>query len=240
MPKEQPLGSDTDAVKAASIFILCGMLLAPPSGYAGYGGYDDNPFVEAMLRMMELFGFIDRRPVPLGAPYLPADRPLGPTFASGYGPAGPGAFAAGGGVPLGPMAAGGPLGWSYPPNAAGPIGPGIATPPWLPGEPGQSKPQGMPGPWAGPGPPLPPPGLLDGIWQLSKGGLLILKADAARLYVSRERYQDFVVRYDDSRMWWRPHNGNRTSQYRYEVRDGRMVLADETGQLLLLRRLRMP
>ena len=49
----------------------------PPSASA-YGGYgDDNPFVEAMLRMMEIFGLINRDRLPLNVPYLPGYGGLG-------------------------------------------------------------------------------------------------------------------------------------------------------------------
>ncbi len=235
-----------DFVNRRCILSLCCVLaLAPLPAGAGYGSFgNDNPFVEAMLRMMELFGFIDRRPLPPGVPYLPADRPLGPAFGglhglSGY--PGMGAWPGAGGVPMNPAISGMPMGWGGQfPSGGFPTGQhpaGMGMPPFQ-GVPGMPAWGGVPGPGSNPGYAVPAAGLLDGIWELNKGGLLIIKADAARLYVSRERYQDYVIRYDDSYLWWRPHNGNRTSQYRYEVRDGRMILADSKGNLLLLRRRR--
>ena len=228
-----------DSVKKSRFLNLCcALVLVSLSSTVSHASYtDDNPFIEAMLRMMEVFGFIDRRQIPLGVPYLPADRPLSPTFGGvpGFG-AYPGmsSWPGAGGFPMNPSMGAMPPGLGQfpmqPPMAQG-MG-GFGAPPGMPGW------GGMPGPWNEGGQAAPAAGLLDGIWELNKGGLLIIKADAARLYVSRERYQDYVIRYDDSRLWWRPHNGNRTSQYRYEVRDDRMVLADSKGNLILLRRRR--
>ncbi len=97
---------------------------------------------------------------------------------------------------------------------------------------------GYPGaaPWANPAQNRPTPGLLDGVWELNNGGFVIIRADSARLYVAEDRYQDFLVRYDDKHFWWRPRDGSKFQRYRYEMREGRMVLADNEGRLLLLRR----
>ena len=236
-----------DSVNKRCVLSLCCVLILTPlpasAGYTGFG--NDNPFVEAMLRMMELFGFIDRRPIPLGVPYLPADRPLGPTFGGLYGLSGypgMGVWPGAAGMPMNPAMGGMPMGWGgqFPtgrfPINQNPMNMGMPPFQGVPGMPGWG---GVPYPGrGGQGYGAPAAGLLDGIWELNKGGLLIIKADAARLYVSRDQYQDYVIRYDDSYLWWRPHNGNRTSQYRYEVRDGRMILADSKGNLLLLRRRR--
>ena len=61
-------------MKKLLIITFCSVLVLSPqlpaNSYGAYG--DDNPFVEAMLRMMEIFGLIDRTRLPLGTPYLPA------------------------------------------------------------------------------------------------------------------------------------------------------------------------
>ena len=50
--------------------LACALALSPnASAYSVYG--EENPFVEAMLRMMEIFGLIDRSRLPPGVPYLP-------------------------------------------------------------------------------------------------------------------------------------------------------------------------
>jgi hypothetical protein len=109
--------------------------------------------------------------------------------------------------------------------------------PWANGVPGGS--QGIPwsGQWGGQQS-QPVAGLLDGIWELNRGGLIVIRADTARLYLSRDQYQDYLVRYDDTHFWWRPRDGSKFERYRYEMREGRMVLADDDGNLLLLRRRR--
>jgi hypothetical protein len=80
--------------------------------------------------------------------------------------------------------------------------------------------------------------LLDGIWELDNGGVAIIRGNAARLYLSREEYQDFSIHYDREYLWWQPRQGSRPSRYRYQTRQGRMVLQDEEGKQLLMRRRR--
>ena len=60
----------------------------------------------------------------------------------------------------------------------------------------------------------------------------------ARLYVSRQQYQDFAIRYDRRNLWWKPLRGGAASRYLYQTRQGRMVMRDDEGRLLLLRRRR--
>ena len=79
---------------------------------------------------------------------------------------------------------------------------------------------------------------LDGIWELSNGSVVILKGQAARLYLTRERHQDFLIGYDGRHFWWSPRGSNVSTRYRYQMRDGRMVLRDNEGQVLLMRRRR--
>ena len=177
---------------------------------------DDNPFVEAMLRMMEIFGLIDRSRLPLGVPYLP-----------GYGQS----WAPGMGTPLGMSSIYGAGGWPGPGQMPGPAG-------WPP-----SGFAGVPGAWGYPGGRVPrsggvPSGYLDGAWELNNGGFVIIRGNIARLFVSPERAQDFTIGYDRYRLWWRPRGTRSTSHYRYQVRDGRMIMQDSDGRTLLLRRRR--
>jgi hypothetical protein len=235
-------------VKKLAISCLCLALCTTPAMplQAAYG--DENPFVEAMLRMMEVFGLIDRGVGTSGIPYLPGGG------LSGLGGAFPGAGGLGGMSPMG--------GWTGIPGAAampytGMSGmPGMAGVPGMSGIPGMSGVPGMGWPgqaWPGgsmPGygwPSQAAPGLggnartkpvqdLDGIWELTNGSLVMIKGRAARLFVSREKYQDFVIGYDSKTFWWSPRGGNTTTHYRYQMRDGRMVLRDNGGKTLLMRR----
>jgi len=199
---------------------------------SAYGGYaEDNPFVEAMLRMMEIFGLIDRDAFSSRVPYLP-----------GYGlPSIPG-----GGFPgVSPMTGlGGVPGMSTVPGMGAVPGmagfPGAGSMPGAGGFPGAG---GVPGNWAGParyGWGMAPDtrGRLDGAWELDKGGFVIIRGNTARLYLSREQYQDFSIGYDRQFFWWTPLAGGKSARYRYRVREGRMILGDDEGKLLLLRRRR--
>ena len=206
---------------------LCGVLTLPFGAAAtSYGLYaEDNPFVEAMLRMMEIFGLIDRSRLPLSVPYLPGyGQQLTPALSGWYG--------AGGFPGMSPMSGlGGYPGMSPMPGLGGT--PGIGS--W----PGAG---GIPGSWYGPGGQgpgaTPTGGYLDGAWELSKGGFVVISGNRARLYLTPRQYQDFAVRYDRDRLWWAPRAGGATARYRYRVIDGRMVLRDDDGNYLLLRRRR--
>ena len=214
------------AVNKFSAIILCCALTGPPSAaaYSLYG--EENPFVEAMLRMMEIFGLIQRDRLPLSVPYLP-----------GYGGL-PGISGPGGLSPLPATGAwGGIPGLTTPPGTGLVPGTGLWTGAGAPGF------GGPPGGWVGQGYPGWGTGLrahsrLDGIWELDKGSVALIRGNTARLYVSRGHYQDFSIHYDAHYLWWQPRQGGRPSRYRYQTRDGRMILQDEEGNLLLMRRRR--
>lgn len=187
-----------------------------------------------MLRLMENFGFIDRDSLPMGVPYLPSASTVSPLGWSGLpGPTGstmPGMSQFPGAAALGPSGF---------PGAPGMGNPGAGWPgvPWANSMPGTGfgAPQGFGWPGAAAAPVA---GLLDGIWELNRGGVVVIRADAARLYVNRDRFQDYLIRYDDTHFWWRPRDGSQFERYRYRMEEGRMVLADQDGNLLLLRRRR--
>lgn len=187
-----------------------------------------------MVRMMEEWGFIDRDRPSHGVPYLPNAAATNPFPSAGL----PGAGGLPGGFPMtGPgMMPGTPM-----PNPLTGM-PGGGLPGTTGAWPGASWLNPLPGntgssPWSGSAA-TPVPGLLDGIWETNKGGVVIIRADAARLYLTQEQYQDYLIRYDDKHFWWRPRDGSKFKRYRYEMREGRMILADPEGSVLLLRRRR--
>ena len=217
VPSSPPLWN-IEPVKRALTICLCGVLLAgvPQPSNALYG--DDNPFVEAMLRMMEIFGLINRGSLPLGVPYLPS---YGQSMMPGLG----GMSGLGGMPGVSPLYGMGGMpgmwqvpGGGWPTNALPGQFPGMIS-----GRYGQTVNAAV-------------SGYLDGIWDLTNGGIVIIKRQAARLYVARDRYQDFTIGYDRQYFWWTPRGGNTTTHYRYQMRDGRMVLRDNDGQVLLMRR----
>lgn len=222
--------------KSLGILLFCTLACGSPAGAYNYGSYsDDNPFVEAMLRMMELFGLVDRSRLPLGVPYLPGYAQNAIPGIGGLG----GYPGLGGLSGFSPMQGMGAVPGLSPPYGMGQLPGGL-------GWPGGAYPQsgGLPNPWAGqrwgdPARSGAPSGLLDGIWEINKGGFVIIRGNAARLYVSQERYQDFVIGYDRRYLWWRPKSGGGgSSRYRYQLRDGRMIMQDDEGNYLLLRRRR--
>ncbi len=99
-------------------------------------------------------------------------------------------------------------------------------------------------PWGG-APTWPPAGgrgvfeLLQGAWQSDNGGLLLVKDNLARLYLSRDRYQDLYLHADARYLWLRPAGtSGRTVRYAYRVHDDRIELYDRWGNSLILRRYR--
>ena len=66
---------------------------------------------------------------------------------------------------------------------------------------------------------------------------MVIRGSNARLYLSRENFQDFRVGYDRQNLWWTRRPAGH-SRYRYQLSDGRMILRDSGGNYLLLRRRR--
>jgi hypothetical protein len=79
---------------------------------------------------------------------------------------------------------------------------------------------------------------LQGSWETTNGGLLIVDGHLARLYLSRDRYQDLELTLNDHYLWVRPVGNRQGYVERYEHRffDGRIILRDERGRTLLLQR----
>ena len=214
-------------VKRVATCCLCALLCLgqPAHAYSSYG--DDNPFVEAMLRMMELFGLINRARLPLGVPYAPG---YGTSTIPGLGGlSGIGAYSALGGLPgMSPMSP-----WA-----------GVPGGNWTGGNPMSGLggwPGGVPG-WAKPDRRVWGDAIqsvvadLDGVWDLSGGGVVVIKGRNARLLAGRYGHQDFSIAYNGTTFWWSPHGSNTTTGYRYRMRDGGMILRDNHGKTLLMRR----
>jgi hypothetical protein len=206
--------------KLRALALCAGLVvLAPTHAYNGYA--EDNPLVEAMLRMMEIFGIIDRGSLGYGVPFSPA---------YGYGQGGLpglGGYGMPGATPFAPWSGAGAVpGLGAFPGGGFPGYPGGG----VPGPGGQRSPYGYgQGPVRGP---------LDGAWELSNGAVVIIRGNAARLHVSRQRYQDYRIGYDRESLWWAPAGGGPPTRYRYRVHSGRMVLGNSDGEVLLMRRRR--
>lgn len=79
--------------------------------------------------------------------------------------------------------------------------------------------------------------MLQGSWETHNGGLLLIKGNLARLYVSRDRYQDLEITVDRVYLWMRPAGSTQTAdRYEHRIFDRRIVLRDRAGKVLLLRR----
>jgi hypothetical protein len=79
--------------------------------------------------------------------------------------------------------------------------------------------------------------MLQGSWETNNGGLLLIKGNLARLYVSRDRYQDLEITVDRVHLWMRPAGSTQTAdRYEHRIFDRRIVLRDRAGKVLLLRR----
>jgi hypothetical protein len=215
----------------AILFLCCALSLSTSVSAYGSFGAEDNPFLEAMLRMMEVFGLIDRSAVPLGAPYLPSyGQSIPPGLGGLQGLGGWPGYPAMGGFPgMSPLGGPGSL-----PGTG--LAPGVGWPGSGFPHPGKDSANWMNFGWQGKGGNSAESGFLDGIWELSNGGFAVIKRRSARLYLSKERYQDFTIGYDQQHFWWTPRGGNTTSHYRYQFRDGRMILRDNQGKMLLMRR----
>lgn len=78
---------------------------------------------------------------------------------------------------------------------------------------------------------------LEGAWQAENGAVLVVRQGLARLYVSRDRYQDFYVKLQGKLLLLREAKGGRVQHYDYAMQGGRLVLLDRDGNLILFRRL---
>lgn len=208
----------------------------------------DNPFVDAMVRMMEELGLLDRARPPVTVPYLPG---AGLNPYTGYGMLG--AYPGLGGMNPLTGFGGMPGAGSWPMNPAqaqGMVPGGMGTwsqapQQWLGSSPVPQEqmqqwfgagqlPQGQMQQWFNPA--TAPQNALDGAWELHKGGLVVINGNRARFYLTLDQHQDYTIGYDQSHLWWTPVDGTTPSRYRYRMQDDRMIIADEQDNYLLLRR----
>jgi hypothetical protein len=79
--------------------------------------------------------------------------------------------------------------------------------------------------------------ILQGSWEIHSGGLLLVKGNLARLYLSRDRHQDLEIRADKHYVWMRPAGTRQTpDRYEHRIFDRRVILRDEDDRVLVLRR----
>ncbi len=207
------------------LLILC--LINPAAPRAAQA--TNNPFIEAMRTMMRMMGMLNDDPYPWLNPFT--STPTTPRW------------------PVNPMNPGGisPYGMMMPGMASG----------MLPGMPlngvGQYYQQGrnwmrqMPmqqGALGGLEQALPGASSAlmedksdtpEGKWRGSNGEWLIIARGMFRLYVSRDRYVEGDVRFTDRWISFRNNDNQTVKTYEYAVRDGRMILKDEDGNLLLFK-----
>ncbi len=187
---------------------------------------EDNPFVEAMLRMMESFGLVDDDSASVTTPYSPGNwQDFSPTPWSGT-------------SPMPPMSGMSPMGGMMP--GMSPMG-GM-----MPG----MSPGGMPGmqnwqqqiPWQQyrnmQQPSRKLARRLNGAWETNNGGLLLIQGDKARFYLTRDQHQDLQLAITEHQVTLKPATGGEGKRYRYQVKNNRMVLRDPQGSWMLLRRIR--
>lgn len=79
---------------------------------------------------------------------------------------------------------------------------------------------------------------LQGAWETNNGGLLLVRNNMARLYVSRDQYQDLYITTDPRYLWLQPVGSQNPTRYEHHIYRDRMVLRDGRGNSLVLRRYR--
>jgi hypothetical protein len=81
---------------------------------------------------------------------------------------------------------------------------------------------------------------LDGIWQGRDGEIVLVMYGHFRIYADSENYRDGLYQMNENWLTlYDPQTGSR-KDYEYALSDGRMVLRDDNGQLLLYRQLPIP
>lgn len=75
----------------------------------------------------------------------------------------------------------------------------------------------------------------DGVWQSSTGSLLRIRQGYARLAYSKDVFQDFQIRFKGKELLLKDKKGN-IKHYRYQLDDERLILADQSNNLLLFKK----
>lgn len=118
---------------------------------------------------------------------------------------------------------------------------GPTLPGWPPTPPYGAAPYGGT-PWAPPAPFSPGRNVgnvlskLQGAWETNNGGLLLVRDNMARLYVTRDEHQDLYITADPRYLWLQPVGGQNPTRYEHHIYRDRMVLRDGRGNSLVLRR----
>lgn len=87
-------------------------------------------------------------------------------------------------------------------------------------------------------PPASPTTVLDGNWQGQSGEVLAVQNGRFRIYLERDRYQEGRIEIRGKHLLnMQSRNSDQLRRYEYAVHEGRLVLRDETGSLLLYRRI---
>lgn len=77
---------------------------------------------------------------------------------------------------------------------------------------------------------------LEGIWQGSRGDLLVIRGHQFRVYATAERYIEGWLKIDGQQLLLVNTQYQAPHRFEYAIHEGRLVLRDEQGQLLLYRR----
>lgn len=94
--------------------------------------------------------------------------------------------------------------------------------------PNAQVPYGQPSGWTG---------ALDGSWQGQSGEILAVQSGRFRIYLDRDRYQEGRIELlGKDLLSMQGQNSGTARRYEYAVHEGRLVLRDEAGNLLLYRR----
>jgi hypothetical protein len=88
--------------------------------------------------------------------------------------------------------------------------------------------------------PVPMQSALDGIWQGRGGEVVLVMYGHFRIYADADHYRDGMYQINDNLLILHDPQTGHSRTYEYAYDEGRMVLRDEAGQLLLYRQLPIP
>ena len=168
--------------KILTAFIFFLALLSP--GAQGYSGSVNNPFIEAMRSMLDLFSLMQS--------YQQFSSQSSISTFPGQGMfSGPGQY-------INPYSS-----------------------PWTADR--------LPSPYGGSGP-------LDGTWISNSQILLIVKNGFARIYWSRDEYQDYYLKIGPGQLLFRDAESGVVRQFDMALQQGRLALRNRQGQMTLFRK----
>ncbi len=84
--------------------------------------------------------------------------------------------------------------------------------------------------------PAPPPSPLDGSWQGNTGEILAISQGRFRVYQGRDQYREGSITLAGNYLTMTPDGVAQGRVYEFAEQEGRLVLRDEAGNLLLYRR----